>query len=76
MRIPFSESMEQRRNEETIVNDTNDNDNNINHENDNNHHEDELTFDVRWVPSLLTLSNTDRVMLFSDADVFFAPHGE
>ena len=76
LRIPFSESMEQRRKAEAIVNDTYDNDNNINHENDNSNQEEELTFDVRWVPSLLTLSNTDRVMLFSDADVFFAPHGD
>ena len=65
-------------------NNDNDNDSNnddkvdSNNDNDNNNDNDDdgPTFDVRWVPSLFTLSNTDRIALFSDADVFFAPHGD
>ena len=60
-------------------NNNNDNDNNniINNNNNNNNNDDDngVTFDVRWVPSLFSLSNTDRVALFSGADVLLAPHG-
>lgn len=54
--------------DDTDVNENDDND-------DNDDNEDSVLYDIQLVPSLLTMTNTQRIQLFSRAHVVLAPHG-